>query len=50
MANGTSLKITLVVNVNAAAGNVITDTAAVTSTTSDPNTKNNSATATTTVD
>lgn len=50
MANSTSLKITLVVNVNAAAGNVITDTAAVTSTTSDPNTKNNSATATTTVD
>jgi uncharacterized repeat protein (TIGR01451 family) len=50
MTNGTSLKITLVVNVNAAAGNVVTDTAAVTATTSDPNTKNNSATATTTVD
>jgi len=49
MANGTSLKITLVVNVNATSGNVITDTATVTSTTSDPHTTNNTATATTTV-
>ncbi|MFZ0769904.1 MAG: SBBP repeat-containing protein [Candidatus Sulfotelmatobacter sp.] len=50
MANGTSLKITLVVNVNAASGSVITDTATVTSTTYDPNLKNNTATAKTTVD
>ncbi len=49
MANGTTLKITLVVNVNASSGNTITDTATVTSTTYDPNTKNNTATATTTV-
>jgi len=50
MANGTSLKITLVVNVNAASGSVITDTASVTSTTSDPHLTNNTSTATTTVD
>jgi uncharacterized repeat protein (TIGR01451 family) len=47
--SGTSLKITLVVNVNASPGNTITDTATVTSKTYDPNTKNNTATATTTV-
>jgi uncharacterized repeat protein (TIGR01451 family) len=50
MPNGTSLKITLVVNVNAASGSTITDTATVTSSISDPNTKNNTATVTTTVD
>ena len=49
MANGITLKITLVVNVNASAGNVITDTATVAATTSDPKTTNNTATATTTV-
>jgi uncharacterized repeat protein (TIGR01451 family) len=49
MGNGTTLKITLVVNVNASSGTVITDTASVTATTSDPKTSNNSATATTTV-
>jgi uncharacterized repeat protein (TIGR01451 family) len=49
MTNGTSLKITLVVNVNASSGNVISDTATVTSTTSDPKTTNNTATVTTTV-
>jgi uncharacterized repeat protein (TIGR01451 family) len=49
MTNGTSLKITLVVNVNASSGNVITDTASVTSSTFDPRTTNNTATATTTV-
>ena len=49
MGNGLSLKITLVVNVNASSGNVLTDTATVTSTTSDPKTTNNSATVTTTV-
>jgi uncharacterized repeat protein (TIGR01451 family) len=50
MADGISLKITLVVNVNAASGSTITDTATVTSTISDPHTTNNTATATTTVD
>ncbi len=50
MANGTSLKISLVVNVNASSGSIITDKATVTSNTSDPNSKNNTATATTTVD
>jgi uncharacterized repeat protein (TIGR01451 family) len=49
MANGVSLKISLVVNVNASSGSVITDTATVTSTTTDPNSKNNTATTTTTV-
>jgi hypothetical protein len=49
MANGTSLKIALVVNVNASSGNVITDTAKVTSTTYDPKSTNNTATANTTV-
>lgn len=49
MGKGTTLKITLVVNVDASSGSVITDTATVTSTISDPNTKNNTATATTTV-
>jgi uncharacterized repeat protein (TIGR01451 family) len=50
MASGTTFKITMVVNVNAASGSTITDTATVTSTIYDPNTKNNTATATTTVD
>lgn len=50
MANGVTFKITLVVNVNATSGNVITDTATVAATTSDPKTTNNTATATTTVD
>jgi uncharacterized repeat protein (TIGR01451 family) len=49
MGSETSLKITLVVNVNASSGNTITDTATVTSRTYDPNSKNNTATATTTV-
>ncbi len=49
MASGNTLKIIMVVNVNASSGNTITDTATVTSTTYDPNTKNNTATVTTTV-
>jgi uncharacterized repeat protein (TIGR01451 family) len=49
VANGSTLKITLVVNVNAASGSVLTDSATVTSTTYDPNLTNNTAIATTTV-
>jgi uncharacterized repeat protein (TIGR01451 family) len=49
IANGQVLKITLVVNVNASSGNVISDTATVSALTSDPHTNNNTATVTTTV-
>jgi uncharacterized repeat protein (TIGR01451 family) len=50
MGSGASFSITLVVNVNASSGSTVTDTASVTSTTSDPKTTNNSATFTTNVD
>ncbi len=51
LASGASAAFTLVVNVNAATpnGTIITNTAAASSSTTDPNTGNNSATATTTV-
>lgn len=49
ISSGNTLKITLVVNVNAASGSLISDTASVTSTTTDPHTNNNTATVTTTV-
>lgn len=50
ISEGSHLQITLVVNVTAASGSTISDTASVTSATSDPVTTNNSVTVTTKVD
>ncbi len=49
LAAGANVTETLVVNVTAPAGSIITDKASVTSKTFDPNTKNNSATVKTSV-